>query len=248
MSEKNNGKIRLAMAETLRELAVEKSPFDPNRNYIGLSNIHECVRALWFKINSDEPGRVIRSQKMIAYESYREQRHVIADLKAKGWKITSEEMSIHDFNNDRKLDPLIDGHIEGIILHNGSEILLEVKVPRSMHVMNRVIRERKVPLKVYDQVQLYMNYTKLESAVVIYKNIFDCDYFDVTVFFNDKRVKTLLKKIDDIIKIVTKDELPEVERNIYQDRECKLCQFRYICKDKVKKQYRFEKNYDRRMI
>lgn len=224
-------KIRLALAESLRQYAVENSPFETNRSYIGLSNIHECVRALWFKINGDEPGRVSRAQRMIAFESYREQYLLIEDLKRKGWEIDSEDKSIRFFDdNDKKLHPLIDGHIEGIIHHNGSQLLLEVKVPRSMHVMKKVIKDRKVPLKVYDQVQLYMNYTSLESAVVVYKNIFDADYFDVTVFLNEKRVATLLNKIDEIIEIVSNKKLPEVDRNIYQDRECKICQFRHICK------------------
>lgn len=142
--------------------SVRHSGHEQRRPYIGLSAIGDCPAAVYDSFTQGQTQNVGEHLKTrLAYEL---EYALVVRLREMGLYQAAQPISLHG--------GLVQGHLDGLILHGGQTDILEIKtVPLAEHIPDR---EAQVPRRIYWQVQAYLHYAQrrlkldVSSALVVY--------------------------------------------------------------------------------
>ncbi len=157
MFEKNKRLNARQVKEALVEWTIAHSGYE-DRSYLGMSRIGECPRVLFtdfIKVKRDwDPAH-----HLLCYAGYLWERDIRTRLRESGlYAELSEREIVAEF------DERFRGHIDGE-LQDGS--LLEIKSTVQAKI-DTIQATNKIPLKNYQQVQVYLRHGGYDRAQVVY--------------------------------------------------------------------------------
>jgi hypothetical protein len=136
----------------LIQWTVAYSGHEAQRHYIGLSGIGDCERVIYDRFRQGTRATV--EDHLLCRLSYELEGRLVERLKEMGVYSVGEEIVL--------FDGLVQGHTDGVI---GRQDLLEIKTL----AQERWIPEgRKLPGRVFWQVQAYLHYTGRKYGHIVY--------------------------------------------------------------------------------
>lgn len=179
---------------------VANSRLDSHRPYIGLSKAWECPRRIYddyHNIVATDPSREMVLRTFYSYQ--------LEDL-IMGWLASKFGDRVkHPGPDISRFEGLLQGHTDGM----WGRDLVEVKtVPLSQHIPDTW---KRLPQRVFYQVQAYLHYTKIKYCQVIY---FARDCGAVRVFgipYNPGRGEQIEAKFNRLVWAVRSKDRPECE-------------------------------------
>lgn len=203
------------------EAAARRNESD-KRCYLGMSVIGvQCWRKLWYNFRGFTAKRIDGRAQMIFDFGNLIEESVIKWIKDAGYLITDQQREFTDYNGWFK------GHCDGYI-HGLSEIpspwILEIKsASDSRFKAIKSIQNLKESVPVYwAQVQCYMHYAELNTALVIVINKNNCELYTEEVREWPAECDRLLDKAQQIIYSDI-----EFDRDI--TTECDYCEYKDLC-------------------
>lgn len=220
--------VKHYIREGTKNIKQEDVDFSVKRHvrdhYIGLSNLTSCGRLLWAKYY--RPELIPSSNNDDDEKSSRifDLGHLIEDMTLKiliagGADLSDAQISFSDFSN------IVRGHADSIL---DKKHVIEIKS------MNQKSFERFVDIGIkrshetyYVQMQMYMYYSKLKSAVIIATNKNTSQIECEAVYFDQETVNFYLDKL----KIITNNTFPNIKAPFIGnfDLECNFCVLKSIC-------------------
>lgn len=189
-----------------------------HRGYLGLSQVgHSCNRYLWMTLHDIYQGRFSARTMRIFERGDIEEPRVIKDFLRIGATVDSTQEEINIFGGHVK------GHIDGIIelpLISEEPMLLEIKAVQSntwgKYYKNGV--KESAP-NYYAQMQIYMHYLKLNTALFVATNKNDeMRYYELVPYKKEDAQKLELK----ILTILGTEKIPP-KIGGPDWWECKMC-------------------------
>lgn len=140
------------LQDKITNWTVANSGYERHRPYIGLSGIGDCEQVIYDRFRNGE--KIAVAEHFKTRISYELEGRLVERLRAMKIYTPGEEIVL--------FDGLVQGHTDGII---GGSDLLEIKtVP-----IERFLPEgKKLPGRVFWQVQAYLHYTRRRYAHVMY--------------------------------------------------------------------------------
>lgn len=229
--------VRLPQADTTVAAiyrAYEDAADDGHRHHLGASLIGApCRRQLWYLFRwaatKRFEGRILR----LFRRGHQEERTFNADLRAAGCQVierdpkTGEQWNFSDIGGH--FGGSCDGKVLGLVEAPKTEHILEEKThsKKSFDDLEKKGVEKSKPQH-YDQMQLYMHWSKLKRAYYLAVCKDDDRLYGERIKYDKDRAKALVERARSII------EAPQPLEKIHEDPswwQCKFCDFRGICRD-----------------
>jgi len=190
--------------------------------YLGMSGIgfDACDtwlryhKPLWWKEDPLTPKqkRIFRMGDIIEEE-------VVAFIKKGGGSVTDRQRGFQDFDGNYR------GHWDG--LWENSHVLEIKSANKERFERFRYIEDFKETFKgYYAQVQTYMYYSQLPTAMVVFYNKNDSEFWCREIAYDDEYAGFLRMKAYIILKTKLPCYIPEVFRDT---EKCKECKYREFC-------------------
>jgi hypothetical protein len=132
-------------------------------------------------------------------------------------------------------DPLITGHVDAVILHEGEEIPVDVKSVNShIHVktVDDLVNSKHIHLRNYPaQMQMYMYFLNAKTSFLCFKNKDTGEPTDIWIDRDEAMIIGLIDKARVIYASIREKE-PPARCDEYE--VCSKCPFRHVCLPELK--------------
>lgn len=191
----------MKILEAINEQIVIKSNLDQHRDYLGLSKIADCPRAVVREYrNGIKPDAVAYR---FCFAGYEQERSILDLLDSAGIL----EPGTAGMEIVAPFDRRLRGHIDGLT-RDGE--LLEIKSV-TVDKFRQVVNSSRAIRKHFIQVQLYMLYSGIKRANIIYRCRETYEHEVIHVSFNFETAKTFEDKASRILKAIDDNILPACE-------------------------------------
>lgn len=175
------------------------SGWEQKRNYLGMSNIADCPRALFDRFFHGRPDPTERDHLM-CYAGYLFQADVTRRLIEIGlYRPSSERELVAEF------DPRFIGHTDGELVTGQ---LLEIKSTDEKG-FDKINETHRCKAAHYRQVMAYMRYGGYKQTVIIYVARESFRHLAVRVNYNQALAEELEEKARYVLSAIDKEERPE---------------------------------------
>lgn len=188
----------------------------------------ECDRAIWYSFRHASPAEIIEGRKLRIFDTgNREEERIIADLRAVGCEVRSEQARVR----------LVGGHVRGKI---DGEALGVIEAPQTVHLVEckssndkgfKEIQKKGVkearPTH-YCQAQIYMHGRVLSRALYVCVNKNDDDIWIERLAYDKEYCERMLVRAERIIKT---DDPPSKISEKPTIPPCVFCRHKAICHD-----------------
>lgn len=182
------------------EYITMHSGFEEHRDYLSMSHLSECPRKIVREMR--EGFTVEEHTHRMAYAGYEHERNVIFML---------HEMGLIDRVNVEVVAPFdsrLRGHLDGI----WGNVVIEIKSLSHKNFEKMIQKDKNRALwKHFVQVQMYMRYSGLKEAVVIYRDRETYEHHVIGVPFIERQAFMFEEKAKRILGHLDADELPKCE-------------------------------------
>ena len=203
--------------------ALNKKEYDNHaRPYLGYSSSGSpCKRKTWYSFHWVKNCKISARTHRIFETGCRLEDVIIDDLIITGFKVYDRQRAVYDKTFH------IQGHIDGIVLINDEEFLLEIKTANEKSFNSIVKYGLKLSkMDYYMQMQAYMGHLNLLKGLFLVYNKNDSSYYTEIIDFNpgiyadnERAFFSILTAEVPLDKISTDPD----------DFECQWCDFREIC-------------------
>lgn len=203
---------------------------EPKRGHLGASQIgRKCPKEIWFSFrwaSTDSfPGRMLR----LFRHGYTYEPIFIEDLRNIGYTVLTKHRKTAKDIGFSDLDGHFRGSVDGIAKHKTSKKweLLEFKT-HSEKSFKRLASTNVSTAKPehYSQMQIYMHYMKLETALYLAVNKNTDDLYVEAVAYNEDCAEKLIAKADLIINSKNPPQGISKDPTTFN---CKFCQHKNVC-------------------
>lgn len=201
-----------------------------HRSYVGLSQIgHSCPRYLqyihYWAFDNTYSTRIQR----LFDTGHHAENVMIEDLKTQNIDVFNREFPIKGFSGHFR------GHIDGVFLSTSDDKeakLIEFKTHNDKSFKDLLKKSVKGSKPVhYSQMQSYMGYLNFNNGLYMAMNKNDSTYYFERVRFDPDHFDVLQRKEKEII--LSEVLLPRIGTNSPTWFECKFCDAREVCFNKV---------------
>lgn len=178
------------------QLAVD-SRADQHRDYLGISKIGHCPRAMYDEYMHGQG--LTESTHRFCYAGYHQEDDILRLLRASGIAVLENGMEVC-----HPLESRIRGHIDGYTVEGD---LIEIKSLNSAK-FQRVREDGRAQYKHFAQVQLYMRYGGWKQAFVIYRNRDTYEHLVIRVPYQPATAEKLERKALSVLASIDLKERP----------------------------------------
>lgn len=157
----------MSLESRLIDWTVKHNRINPNRNYIGLSGIHECPLVIYRNLLAETPRYRNQGEMLRFYLGYAAEDDVVCRLQGLGDYQPGVTISLYDGLVQGHTDGSFDGSLVEIKSVALDEWLPGFDTPNKNHSATQPAGTR-LPRKTYWQVQAYLRYTRFAKAKAIY--------------------------------------------------------------------------------
>jgi CRISPR/Cas system-associated exonuclease Cas4 (RecB family) len=211
------------LVNLLYDKSKERGLNEPRRGYIGMSEIGDpCDRKIRFRLDG-LPGKIDARMYRVFQHGHQAEEKIIQELYECGYRIMDRQREFSSLSGRFK------GHCDGIIFYRRKWRILEIKTANDASFKKIKIHGCQSNARHYGQVQLYMAFAKLESAVYVVENKNNQELFIERVTANIDEARRLWLKARDILTI-KRSETPAKTDN---KGICYLCEFKWACESET---------------
>lgn len=183
----------------ITEYIVGHSGFETRRDYLSLSHLSECPRKI---VREFRDGFTVEAHTHhMAYAGYEHERNLLAMLR------DMEMLEQVNVEVVAPFDARLRGHMDGTLDGN----VLELKSVSQRQFDKVANKGTKVLWKHFVQVQMYMHYSGLRRALVIYRNRETYEHMVIAVTYLEGQALKFEEKAREILRAIDEDRLPECE-------------------------------------
>ncbi len=209
------------VAEAMYEAASRYRNEQGQRKYLGMSGIGGwCARKIWYGFRGYTPSEMEGRVQMIFSLGSAVEEEVLKWLRKGGYQIDGQQDEFSALNGFFRGH--CDGVIHGVFQHPA---VLEIKSASASRF--QAFREgtiAKVSPEYYAQVQCYMAYSGLTTALWVVMNKNTCEIYTETCHFEEEQ----FQRIEDRARNIITGAMPD--RSFAEhSRECNMCEYRGHC-------------------
>lgn len=188
-----------SLVKRINEYIVSHSGFETRRDYLSMSNLSECPRRI---VQEYRDGfKVEAYTHHMAFAGYEHERNMIGMLTDLG---VLDQVNVEV---TAPFDSRLRGHLDGVC---GGDVI-EIKSVSRKQFDKVAEKQDKVLWKHYMQVQMYMRYSGLRRALVIYRNRETYEHMVIAVPYSEVQSHKFEEKAKDILLAIDEERLPECE-------------------------------------
>jgi CRISPR/Cas system-associated exonuclease Cas4 (RecB family) len=193
---------------------------DKAQTHFYITNAGKCPRAVFFKFKN-APGEEMDANILRIFDHGDHIHQMIM-------KPLLSIRDIHVVASEVNIPPqeLVSGRADAILSDGKNLYVLDIKSMNSMVFRNL---EEPKPENV-DQVQLYMHYFQIPSAILLYVSKDNQDLKEFLVVYDKTRAENLLNGLVGLKNKIDSDVVPDRIPTYPDDWQCKYCQFKEVCK------------------
>lgn len=184
--------------EQINEYIVAHSGFEKTRAYLSVSHLTECPRRVVREFR--EGFRIDEHTQRMCYAGYEQEDNLRELLIGLGLIDQVNVEVVAPF------DERLKGHMDGV----GHNYVIELKSVSTI-AWGKILKKGKPSYKHFAQVQMYMRYSGLHSALVIYRNRETYEHKVFEVGYNEALAAKMEGKARMILAAIDNRTLPECE-------------------------------------
>lgn len=183
----------------ITEYIAEHSGFEPRRDYLSISHISECPRRIVCDYLDGYP--ITAHTHHMAYAGYEHERSILGML--------TDMAMISEVNVEvaAPFDARLRGHMDATMGGN----ILEIKSVDDRKWRKVIEKSDRVLWKHFVQVQLYMRYSSMRNAFVIYRNRATYEHMVIGVPYIEPQAEKFELKARHVLQAIDDNRLPECE-------------------------------------
>lgn len=212
------------VTEAMYEAASRYRNEQGQRKYLGMSGIGGwCARKIWYGFRGYQPSETEGRVQMIFSLGSAVEEEVLKWLRKGGYQIDGQQDEFIALNGFFRGH--CDGIISGVLDH---PMVLEIKsASASRFAAFKTDSIAKVSPEYYAQVQCYMGYSHLTSALWVVMNKNTCELYTETCYFEEEQ----FTKIEERARNIIRANEPPPRGFDSTSRECEGCEYRGHCWD-----------------
>lgn len=187
------------ITKKIAEYITNKSGFETRRDYISISHLADCPRRVVREYHAGFD--VSATTHHMAYAGYHQERDILEMLTNMGML---EQVNVEVV---APFDGRLRGHMDGVL----ENCVLECKSVSGRRWDGILKKADRLPWKHYVQVQMYMRYSGMRNAVVIYRNRETYEHMVIMVPYNQTQADKFEMKAKEILLALDDEVMPECE-------------------------------------
>lgn len=176
---------------------LEKKQNEPERDYLGFSEIGNCQRYLWIKYHYPQLKEPMSEKQAIIFENgHWVERKLIQQMRDAGRIITGQQKEASYFDGQFK------GHIEGFFENHPEygKVPFEIKGPNQSNfkeLVKKGVKEKFYNYYVQAQINMYAH--GFDKLVFIAENKDNQDLHEEVIFLDSKCIQETMEKAERIL-------------------------------------------------
>ena len=197
------------------------------RNHLGASVIgNDCKRKIWYDFRWVEESNFSSRLYRIFNRGHLEEIRIVEWLRAAEFEVIEFDENGKQFKFS-EFKGHFGGSCDGFTIINGEKCMLEFKTSNASQFKNLSSKGViKAKPEHYNQVQIYMDFFKVEKCIYIAVNKNDDDLYIEIIKKDEKTANNLILKAREII---FSNEMPARLSNNESFYKCKMCNYHAIC-------------------
>ena len=179
------------LLNTINDQIEKQSGLDQNRDYLGISKIGKCPRAVYREyINGIE---IFPDSHRMCFAGYQQEKSILGLLTADG---IISQVGIEVV---APFDPRLKGHVDAV---SNDKELIEIK-SSTRRTFDKILETHRCSSEHFTQIQLYMRYGGWDTTFVIYRcretyrhEVIKVPYISHTAERFENKAKMILEHID----------------------------------------------------
>lgn len=176
---------------------LEKKQNEPERDYLGFSEIGNCPRYLWIKYHYPQLREPMSEKQAIIFENgHWVERKLIQQMRDAGRIITGQQKEASYFDGQFK------GHIEGFFENHPEygKVPFEIKGPNQSNfkeLVKKGVKEKFYNYYVQAQINMYAH--GFDKLVFIAENKDNQDLHEEVIFLDSKCIQKTMEKAEKVL-------------------------------------------------